>query len=230
MRWLFILGMRHGACGMGKTKPQAPNPKPQALTNFHNKMAKCFENIRGCDRMAEYKFRLKSSATEDSTVQYGKTYEFCLKHAFLESVRHAYWGEKEQKFIINFSVSDFGFKGLFKKRVIFELFAQNILELIYSKSRDNPKVFSAKTLANGETIKLFGPGINLEKKYTMDDPDMTSFFLSLGGIDDMQTMFIHAEKKEENIEECGKYIKSMLENHTRVKTWQPVKPVSELSK
>lgn len=193
-------------------------------------MAKCFESIRGCEKISQYKFRLKSGATEDSTVQSGKTYEFCLKHAFLESVRHTYWSEKEQKFIINFSARDFGFKAFFKKRLIFELFALNILELVYSKSRDNPKVFAEKILANGETIKLFGPGINLEKKYTLDDPDMTSFFLSLGGIDDMQTMFIHAEKKEQNVGECSKYIKSMLENHTRVKTWHPVKPVSELAK
>ena len=193
-------------------------------------MTKCFENIRGCEKTSQYKFRLRSSATEDSTVQSGKTYEFCLKHAFLESIRHTYWSEKAQKFITNFSVNNFGFKAFFKKRLIFELFGLNILELVYSKSRDNPKVFSAKTLENGETIQLFGHGINLEKKYTMDDPDMTSFFLSLGGVDDMQTMFIHAEKKEQNVEECSKYIKSMLENHTRVKTWQPVKPVSDLLK
>ena len=193
-------------------------------------MNKCFEGIRGCEKEAQYKFRLRTNATEDSTVEFGETYDFCLKHAFLESVRHTYWSEQGQKFITNFSVSDFGLKGLFKKRIIFELFALNILKLVYAKCKDNLKVFGTKTLSSGEVIKFFGPGINLEKKYTMDDPDMTSFFLSLGGVDDMQTMFIHAEKKEQNIEEYSKYIKSMLENHARVKSWQPVKPVSELGK
>lgn len=193
-------------------------------------MNKCFENIRGCEKEAQYKFKLRSNLTEDSTLQSGKTYEFCLKHAFLESVRHTYWSEKGQKFIANFLVSDFGLKGLFKRRIIFELFALNILQLIYDKSKDTLKVFGTKTLPSGETIKFFCPGINLEKKYTMSDPDMTSFFLSLGGVDDVRTMFIHAEKKEKNPEECNQYIMAMLENHTRVKTWQPVQPISELSK
>ena len=193
-------------------------------------MPKCSEQIRGCEKNAEYKFKLKSPATEDSTLLHGGTYEFCLKHTFLESIRHTYWSEKEQKFVNNFSVSDFGLKGLFKSRIIFELFAKNILELVFSAQKGNPKVFAAKTLQDGQKIKFFGPEINPEKKYTMDDSYMTSFFLALGGIDDMQAMFVHAEKKEANPEECNKYIRSMLENHTRIKTWKPISPVSDLAK
>ncbi len=190
----------------------------------------CAEKVRGCEKTPEYVFKLKSNLTADITTELGASYNFCLKHAFLESIRHTYWSEKAQGFVSNFSVSEIGLKGLFKKRRIFEYFAQEILKLIFQNLKDNQKVFTAKTSENGETVKLFGPGINLGRKYTMDDAYMTSFFLALGGIDDMQTMFVYAGKKENNEKECREYISSMLKNHTRIASWIPIPPVSELHK
>ena len=190
----------------------------------------CFENTRGCEKNPEYVFKLISSATEDPTVKKGESYNFCLKHTFLEAIRHTYWNEKEQKFLPNFSVRNMGLKGILSKRKIFEYFAEEILSLVFQNLKDNAKVFGPKTLESGEKIKIFAPEINFEKKYTMDDAYMTSFFLSLGGLDDMQTMFISAELKEKNEKECREYIKAMLKNHTRVVSWIPIPPVSELHK
>ncbi len=190
----------------------------------------CAEKIRGCEKTPEYVFKLKSGITEDITTKYGESYDFCLKHAFLESIRNTYWSEKEQAFVSNFAVSERGLKGIFKKRKIFEYFGQEILRLVFENLKDNVKVFAAKTLESGEVIKIFGPGINLARKYTMDDAYMTSFFLALGGVDDLQTMFVYAEKKENSEKECREYIRSMLKNHTRAGSWIPIPPVSELHK
>ncbi len=188
----------------------------------------CTENIRGCERNPEYSFKLSSKITEDRTTKFQETYYFCLKHAFLESIRHTYWSNKQQNFISNFVAHNMGLSGIFSRRKIFEYFAQEILKIVFENHKDNPKVFGVKTLENGDVIKIFAPEINLEKKYTIDDSYMGGFFLALGGLDDLQTMFISAELKEKNENECRNYIKSMLENHTRIKQWMPVPSVSEL--
>ncbi|HIJ99145.1 TPA: hypothetical protein H1005_04325 [archaeon] len=188
----------------------------------------CSEKIRGCERNPEFSFKLNSNITEDKTTKVHETYYFCLKHVFLESIRHTYWSNEQQNFISNFSVHNRGLSGIFSRRKIFDYFAQEILKLVFKNHKDNPKVFGVKTLDSGDIIKIFGPEINLEKKYTIDDSYMSGFFLALGGLDDLQTMFISAEMKEKNEQECRDYIKSMLENHTRIKQWLPVPSVSEL--
>src|SRR3989344_8071808 len=112
----------------------------------------CSESIRGCEREPLYAFKLKSGATEDSTTKDGETYKFCLKHAFLESIRHTYWSNEKQDFVPNFMVHNAGLLGIFRKRIIFEIFAQEILKLVFENHRENPKVFGAKTIESGDVI------------------------------------------------------------------------------